>query len=310
MNNSTRAIFLALAGFFVWVIGDAFVKVCSTGNNAVPPFVILAAFGLFGAFSLGVSTAISRGISPLRPKSKREIALMCLCSLGIGYANIVALKHLPLTTFYVAVFTAPLVIAIFSSALKHERPTPLKIGCLIAGFLGTALALGVRETGGDWIGYTAALSSVACFSASTVLMRKTAATDTAESIQFFRALFMGLVGLAGTLIQTPELPKTAMLAFLLAAAAANIAGNVLYNKAVQRTSATTVEQYHYTQIVFGAVFGYFFWHEIPTWNLIAGSAIIVGSGIIVGARARQEAKTTLLPPSTTEPIRPDATRNV
>ena len=189
--------------------------------------------------------------------------------------------------FYVVVFTIPLMIAVLSAVLKHEILTPLKIVCLITGFLGAALAIGVHGGGGDWIGYLAAFISVSSFATYTILMRKISQTDTVESTQFINALCVGAVGIVGALSQSSIASAGWALTMMIVAGGINVLGNVLYNTALQNTASTNVAQLHYTQIISGAIFGYFLWHEIPTWNLIAGSILIIAAGMIVAGQVRK-----------------------
>lgn len=277
----------AFAGYFLWVVVDTIIKLCAQGENALSPFVIVATLGLFGAAGLSALTLAEGKPSLLRPTSLREQAIIAACHIGISYANVIALKHLPLTTFYVVVFTTPLAIAILSAILKHETLTPVKISCLVVGFLGVLLAFGIRD-GGDATGIAAGFVSVILFAIYTIAMRKISGTDTVESIQFVSALMTGLAGTFGVLLEKSPVPGTPLLATMLAAATVNILGCVLFNKAIQNTASTNVAQLHYTQIVSGAILGYVIWHEIPTWNLVASSAIIIVSGLVVAAQVKRK----------------------
>ncbi|MDR3425275.1 MAG: DMT family transporter [Alphaproteobacteria bacterium] len=285
--TQSRAMLCALSAFFAWVLVDTAIKLGSQGQPALSPFVIMAVLGLCGAVGVGALAVFKRKVALLRPCSLREQTGIALCAVGINYANVFALKHLPLTMFYVVIFTIPLVIAALSALLKHERLTLVKIGCLIAGFFGAALAIGVAGSGGDALGYAAAFTSVLCFSIYTILMRKIAKTDTVESTQFINALCVGAFGLAGALAQASVGLEGKLLALMIVAGIINVFGNILYNTALQNTVSTNVAQLHYTQIISGAILGYLIWHEVPTWNLITGSLVIIASGMIVAAQAHR-----------------------
>ena len=282
-----RAMLCALAGFFAWVVVDVAIKLGAQGQAALSPFVIMAVLGTFGAVSLAASSIIRHKVAALHPCSLREQSVIALCSIGINYGNVVALKHLPLTMYYIVVFTTPLMIALLSAILKHEQLKFVKIACLVAGFCGTAFAIGIHGGGGDWLGYLAAFIVVSFFATYTILMRKIASTDSVESTQFINALCVSVVGIAGALSQSSAAPAGWALAMMIVAGGINVLGNVLYNTALQNTASTNVAQLHYTQIISGAIFGYFLWHEIPTWNLIAGSILIITAGILVARQVRK-----------------------
>jgi len=282
-----QAMLCGLAAFFLWVLVDVAMKITSMGQGALSPFVIVAAVGLFGAVSLVFAQYLRRDIGALKPKNWHLQSWLGICAIIINYANVIALKHLPITMFYVVVFTIPLMIAVLSALFKHETLTLLKTACLLSGFGGTVLAIGIKGGGGDWIGYLAALISVTCFASYTILLRQIANTASAESTQLLMCLFLGFFGLAGALVEGASIPQPWFLIMMMAAGCLNTLGGIMYNVGIKNTVSTNVAQLHYTQIIFGAIFGYFLWNEIPTWNLFVGSIIIVVSGMIVAAQAKK-----------------------
>jgi drug/metabolite transporter (DMT)-like permease len=285
--TQTRAMLLALTAYFLWVLVDTAIKL--GGQVDVSPFVMMLLLGFVGAASLMLLARIKNKTSRLYPRSWRAQASIALCSVISNFVNIIALKHLPLTIFYIVVFTTPLVIAGFSAFMKHEVLTPIKIACLIAGFLGVVLAIGLTGSG-DALGYAAGFTSVFSFAVLTILMRHISKTNSAESVAFVCALAVGTFGLLGVLAEQATMPNAWALAMIAFAGSFNAFSNVLYNRALKHTISTNVAQLHYTQIIGGAIFGYFLWHEVPTWNLIAGSILIIGSGMIVAREAHKRGK--------------------
>jgi drug/metabolite transporter (DMT)-like permease len=284
--TSSRAMLCALAGFFLWVVSDSAVKLGS--QTALSPFVIMTISGTVGAIGILGLSAFRRDMAALRPQNGRGQSIICLCSVVISYFNVIALKHLPLTIFYIVAFMAPLAIAGLSTVLKHETLTPVKIMCLIAGFLGVILAVATRHwESGEWIGYLAAFANVFIFAISTVTMRNLSRTDTVVSTQLVKSMSVGIAGITGIWMLSPSLPVGWVLLMLIVAGVINVCGNILYNTALHNTVSSNVAQLHYTQIISGAILGYLIWHEVPTWNLLAGSMIIIASGMIVAAQARR-----------------------
>ena len=287
-----QAILYALACFFAWVLVDTAIKLAS--QESLSPFMIMAVMGTAAVVGLLGKTAVKRNFSVLRPTHGREQVLIALCAVVTWYFNIIALKHLPLTIFYIAVFTAPLAISALSAFLKHEVLSPSKVACLIVGFLGVVVAVAPRlgNNSGEIIGYVAASISVAAFACSTVVIRKISRTDTGESIQLLSAGFVASIGILGVLCQGTVLSVNAAVAMIVAAGIINLTGNLLYNTALKHTTSSNVAQLHYTQLISGALLGYLLWHEIPTWNLVAGSVLIIAAGLVVAAQARSGQHTT------------------
>jgi drug/metabolite transporter (DMT)-like permease len=78
-----------------------------------------------------------------------------------------------------------------------------------------------------------------------------------------------------------------LLIILFFTAALSVAGNLFYSFALKHTTAANVAQFHYTQIITGAIIGYLMWQSVPTPFLIVGSVIIIASGLYIATRARK-----------------------
>ncbi len=284
--TNRQAMLYAVIAYFLWVLGDAAIKF--GGLAALSPFLIMVLLGLSGVVALVAYSFFKGNLSALRPHNFRDQAQITVARTIINYVNIIALSHLPLTMFYAVVFTIPLMVAALSVALKHETLSPTKIACVVVGFAGALLAIGVKGGGGDWIGYTAAFVSAACFAVSVILMRNTAKTETAESTALMIGLGCSGVGLLGLLGGPLSMPDGGVVIALVIAGVINIIGGVLYVRAVHNTASTNVTQFHYTQIISGGILGYLIWNEIPTWNLVLGSIIIIAAGITVAKEAHKK----------------------
>ena len=103
------AIGLALAGFTFWVLTDTSMKLA--GNSRLPGYEIVACLGL-ALVIRGFSQGNPRGLLPKSPS--RQLVRSGL-DLGNNLCVVVALRHLPLTLFYILVFLAPMVTALLSA---------------------------------------------------------------------------------------------------------------------------------------------------------------------------------------------------
>jgi drug/metabolite transporter (DMT)-like permease len=286
--TQSRAMLAALAAFTGWVLVDAAIKWSSEAT--LSPWAIMAILGCVGAASTLAMAAARGQTRSLRPVNWRGQIFICVCSLLINYGNVIALKHVPLTLYYILVLAAPLVVAIIVSVCGHEKLTRAKIACLVAGFAGVVVALAPRQASGiapegEWIGYIAAFIATTSFAAYSVTIRRVSTTDSASSIQFCNAVAVGTAGSIGC--ADAAWPPMGAMIVLGAAAILNILSNLIYNRALSQTDATNVAQLHYSQIVTGAIVGYLVWHEQLTRSLIAGSMLIVASGLVVAAQARR-----------------------
>ncbi len=287
--SATRAIGLAIAAFTMWVLADTAIKLA--GESLVPPYEIVAFQGLLIASALFGFRAWKRDIRPLWPvRPDRQLVRACL-DLGNVLFVVVALRHLPLDVFYIVVFSAPLLIAILSSVFLQEHLPWRKAAAILAGFAGVVVAVrpfGVH-TAGDWTGYAACIACVLCFSTSFVWSRRMTQTERLDSLMFVSACVAAIGGLCGMLWRAA--PVTTPLALLLPVIALTVSlGNYFIFRAVRSIPAATVSQYHYTQMLTGAVVAWAIWHETPSFYMLLGAVLIVASGVYMAAlETRKEA---------------------
>jgi len=279
------AIFFAIFGFTCWVLGDSCIK--WIGQFGLPPQEVVAFMGFFMALTLTVQAAVRRNLGNLRPRSLvRQLLRACL-DMANNICVVVALRHLSLTMFYILVFTSPLVISMLSAIFLGERITAGKALALIAGFGGVVIAVAPWSHAQriDLIGLASCMVCVACFSVNMVWSRVLTRTEPPESLAFCSGVVTGLAGLALTSLHPHPLTPTLWLALGLMGIFC-AAGTLAFYVAVKHTSAGNVSQYHYTQLVTGALISYLVWHDKPgVWMLIGGS-LIIGSGLAIALSAR------------------------
>jgi drug/metabolite transporter (DMT)-like permease len=275
-----QAIGLAVAGFTLWVLADSTIKLI--GKSPLPAYEVIAFMGLVICGCLAAWTFARGDMDALWPtQPRRQLVRSCL-DLTNNLCVVVALRHVPLTLFYILVFTSPMVITILAAVFLKERLEVRKGIAIVAGFAGVMIALDPfgGTTPGDWIGYTACMVCVTFFSINMVWSRVLTQTETAESLAFFAGMVMAVVGAGGMAIHAAPLTGR-LVAALIAMGVFCVAGSMCFFIAVKHTSASNVSQYHYTQLLTGALISYLVWREVPTAWMAAGGLLIVASGLYI-----------------------------
>jgi len=297
MNSSTTgqssglshlgAIGYALAGFTFWVLTDTSIKLI--GQSGLPPYEMVAFLGLFMAMFLGMYCISRNQVHVLKPKRlDLQMARACLDTVN-NVCVVIALRHLTLTLFYILVFTAPMVIALLSSIFLREG-LPWRKGLAIgAGFAGVVIAVNPFGSArdGDWVGFTACMICVACFSVNMVWSRVLTRTEHPESLTFFSGLVTAAAGFLLMLFVHAEPLTWRLLAGLFAMGLFCALGTLCFYIAVKHTSAANVSQYHYTQLITGTLLTYLIWHIRPNIYVLMGGALIFGSGLYDLAPAKR-----------------------
>jgi drug/metabolite transporter (DMT)-like permease len=279
-----RAICFAIAGFTFWVLCDSAVKLA--GQSQLPSYEIIAFLGIFIA-TFVFAYALWRGeVRELWPKRPKRMLFRASLDVGNNLCVVVALRHLSLTLFYILVFMSPMVVVILSRIFLHERLDWRKAIAILAGFLGVVIAVDPFRASGnsDWIGYAACAVCVSCFSTAIVWSRVISQTERPESVTFFSGLVTASVGLAGMLVYAAPL-NGRLMAVLPVMGMLCALGNLCVFIAVKHTTAATVSQYHYTQLISGAAVAYLFFREKPTRSMLVGAVLIVASGLYIVMRA-------------------------
>jgi len=279
-----EAVGLALTGFTCWVLADTSIKLAGASN--LPAYEILAFLGIIIAVILLVRGAFKGDVGACWPRKAKPQLLRSSLDLANNICVVIALRHLPLTLFYILVFLSPMVITLLAAIFLGERLEWQKGAAIVAGFAGVVVAVhpfgGSQQ--GDWIGFLACMVCVSCFSVNMVWSRVLTQTETPESLVFFSAVMMAVLG-GGAMLFHAE-PVNARLLFILIAMGLFCAcGSICFFVALKHTSAANVSQYHYTQLITGAIITYALWREKPTLSMLAGAAIIIAAGVYIAVRS-------------------------
>jgi len=275
-----EAIGLAVAGFTLWVLTDSTMK--WIGRYRLPAYEVVAFLGLFICLCLAGYAAARGEMRVLRPANLRNQLVRSCLDLANNLGVVIAVWHLPLTLFYILIFSAPMVVSTLAAVFLKEQVNAKKALALLAGFAGVVIAVNPfgRPAGGDWIGYAACAVCVACFSVSMVWSRVLTRTETPESLTFFSGAVMAAAGF-GAMAFHGTAPGGLVLAELFVMGVFCAGGSICFFMAIKHTSASNVSQYHYTQLLTGALISYLVWREIPTVWMALGGALIVASGLYI-----------------------------
>jgi drug/metabolite transporter (DMT)-like permease len=285
--SDLEAVGFALAGFTFWVLADTSVKMAGSSN--LPAYEVIAFLGVFIVAILLFRGLARRELSAVWPKRpRRQLVRSCL-DLANNFCVVVALRHVPLTLFYILVFMSPMVITLLAALFLHERLEWRKGTAIVAGFVGVVVAVDPFSSSrqGDWIGFAACMVCVACFSVNMVWSRVITQTETPESLTFLSGALMALTGFACMLWHAEPL-TTRLTAVLIAMGLFCAFGSICFFIALKHTSAANVSQYHYTQLISGALLAYLIWREKPTFSMLVGGAVIILSGVYIAFTASRE----------------------
>ena len=285
--SHSRAIGYALLAFTIWALGDSFTKL--SGQTRLPAAKIIVVSSLFCALTIfGVSAARGR-IAQLKPKRWKLEIVRGLFYVALSFVNVFSFTHFPLTTVYVVLFLCPVFVALFAALFLREPLSWPQSLAILAGFGGVLLALhpSQEDFGNSFVMTSAVLILFPVLAAlNTVFTRFLSRTEHGESMALFPTIARTLIILPFFVHQFQPITNEQMW-YLAGMGIVGALGLLLMMDAIKYAPAALLWPFQYSQLVSGALLGFLIWHEVPSWPLVAGSAVIIASGLYIAHHARR-----------------------
>ncbi len=227
--------------------------------------------------------------------TRREVVLFA----AFGFVSLTIFETVFLTSFvYTTVqhaaallYTAPAFVAVLSWFILKEHLTKQKLAAIVLSMLGAFLILGLvrgepifatNTQIGDWLAVAAGLTYSSWYIFGKVLGRNREAAVTSLLALCFGAMFLFplMIGLQGL-----RLPQ-GLLAWQLVATVGifpTAIAYVLYLSGLRLLDATKASVFAIVEPVSAAVFGYWFFHEILSYDSLVGFMLIISSIVIISS---------------------------
>jgi drug/metabolite transporter (DMT)-like permease len=202
-----------------------------------------------------------------------------------------ALKVIPLAETVAVSFAGPLFITALSVPLLGEKVGLRRWSAVGVGFIGVLIIIRpgaeVFQPAALW-----ALASAGFYALAAIATRKLAMAASTSAILVWVNTYVLVVMAAGVLVlDTWVDPGWLDMVYLIAFALASTLGQYLGVEAFRRAAPSLLAPFDYTALVWAALLGFIIWHDIPTWPLVAGSAVLVVSGLYILHRESTLART-------------------
>ncbi|MEZ5668203.1 MAG: DMT family transporter [Alphaproteobacteria bacterium] len=209
-----------------------------------------------------------------------------LLTIGSSVLFIFAIRFVPLADALAVSFIAPLVVTILGATLLGETVGIRRWTAVAVGFVGAIIV--VRP--GMGVVHPAALLvlvAASMFAGRQVITRLLGDRDGNMTTMAYTAI-AGVVALSLPLPFVWQTPSSALAIGLLAAIAAlGAVGEYLAIKALEVAEAVVVAPTQYTLLIWGTVYGYAVFGDLPDGWTVAGAAIIVASTAYTFYRERR-----------------------
>lgn len=267
------------AGMLLMSIMDTIVKWLSTGY---PVSEILVFRNLFGLLPLLVALAMTGGVKTLRTSQPLLMCLRALFALGAGFMFFAALRTIPLADAFALAFTSPLFITALSVPVLAEKVGIHRWSAVILGFLGTLVIL--RPTGQTFDpAALLVIGAALCYAMVMLLTRKLAPRNTTLSMMIWTAVIS--LGISGAIAPFEWVaPSGADFTLLAIMGLIGSAGMFLIGQGYRYAPAAVIAPLDYSVLLWGVLFGWLLWQELPDQYIWIGAAVVAISGIYIVQR--------------------------
>ena len=261
-----------------WVAGDYhFTQIILIRSLVAVPIALLLVMRGGGFFRLGFVD--------------HRIVLMRVVFGATSFVTFIqALKVIPLAETVAVSFAGPLFITALSVPFLKEKVGPRRWAAVTVGFVGVIVILqpgaAVFQPAALW-----ALASAAFYAMAAIATRKLAvATPTSVIMVWVNGYVLVIMGLGVVLLDTWVAMDWFDLTLLLGIALTSTLGQYLGVEAFRRAAPSLLAPFDYVALIWAAILGFVIWHDIPSWSLVAGSAVLVVSGLYILHRERALAR--------------------
>ncbi len=278
-GGAAAGIGMMLLGILMFAVNDTLGKWLVGGYSVGQLLLVRTAAGLLVMAPLILRalmrrTGRGRFRHPPRPRLQLLRVGLSTAESGLFYW---ALAGLPLAegmTYYMA---GPVYVAVLSPLLLGERVGARRWVAVAAGFAVVLLALRPspeRLT----LPALCAVGGSLTYALFLVATRKLAGTP-GTVLMTAQLAGAGLFGGALVLWQGWTPPGWRDGALMLVLGAGSLAGNLCVNRSLRLAPASAVVPFQYTLIVWGVVFGWLVFGDVPDRLTLLGAAVIVGAGL-------------------------------
>ncbi len=278
-KSSLIGVGFALAGYALFSTHDAVIKFL---GSSYAPFQILF-FSILLSFPFATLLLMSdRQEGTLRPVNPGWVALRTGAGVVTGATAFFAFSVLPLAQVYAFIFAAPLLITVLSIPILGEKVGLHRWAAVVMGLVGVMVVL---RPGAEplTLGHIAGLVAAVGSAFVSVVTRKIGQQERSAVLMLYPMMANFII--MGSILPFVYKPMpVAHLGLLAIVAAFGFTAGLCVIAAYRRADAAIVAPMQYSQIIWGAGFGFAFFSETPDNATGLGAGIIIAAGLYVVVR--------------------------
>jgi len=268
-------ILMTCLGYLCYNLNDAGMKFLLEKVHFSQLMLTSSAIGIFLMVIYGWFTEGKKAFRTGKP----GLIFVCAALTQVcTFADLLAFPHIQLTTFYTLAFTSPFIVALIAAYFFKDKLEKRRMMVILFGF---CVILFIFRPGGGLFNAWALLVLLASFSYSwLMLLLRHLGSGESRPFMYICSYVMSIL-IALPLLGDHYVPLTLVQWGLMTGMGVICTtGMLCISYAFQQApSASTVAPYHYTQIVWGALLGYYIFHDIPDREVIVGAVLLIVAGL-------------------------------
>lgn len=271
-----RGIVLTIAVFASFSTADAVVKGLTAHYSVVAIYFMTSLFA-----AVPIAVMVWRGKRPvvIRPRFPKLVAARTLLLVLDTIGAYVAFSRLPLANAYTLIFTGPLIVTALSPLLLRETVGWHRWSAVVVGFLGIVVVMRPGGAALD-IGYLGALGSAAAFALALIITRQIGGRESDSAMLVW--LIVAKIVLPGVVFAFMFVPIPPADIALMAFAGLFVGlAQIFIVLAFKQAPPAVIVPFQYTQMLWGVIYGFFIFGDVPDRFVIAGSGLVITSGLYI-----------------------------
>lgn len=236
---------------------------------------------------LAMTGGLRGGISTRNYRSHAFRGIFGASAMGLGFAG---LHFLPLPEVTAIRFATPVVMVVLAALMLGERLRLIRITAVLTGLVGVIIITAPRFSAGlgttEALGAGLTLGSAVLAALAQVFVKSMSGRETTAAIVFYFSLTATVLSLL-TIPFGWVVPSGVEWVWLIGAGLVGGVGQILLTSAYRFADAGVVAPFNYVSMLWSIIIGYFWFAEVPTWPMLAGSALIIAAGVVIVLRERQ-----------------------
>lgn len=289
-NALIKGTIFAFLGFLTFSAGDALAKFLS-GTYRVAQLIFWAQ--LPAILVLFCIAAIRQErLSSVYKTTLVKWHILRGCILGLQvFCTFFAFSQIPLAQAYCFIFCAPFFSVLIARFWLKEHISKTSWACLVTGFIGILIILRPGFESVE-IGTLSALLAGVMFASGYIIGRHIGAQESPLTLGFYPALcgmvFAGIyMGFQSSSYIPASLPDSFLLVFL---GISSVGGLLFLSWAYTLAPVPLASSFHYTQLLWGSLFGFMLFGDVPDIYTYIGAIFIIGSGVFMTWSQSKKAK--------------------